>query len=148
MAQKVIIAVLAVVVVLLAVPLAAGVLKKGEASTAPSETPGPPPPGPPQVVSMDPTNGATGVSPSLDKLVVVFDRPMGGGFSWTGGGEQMPEGAGSPYWSADKKTCTLPVRLKPNWSYRLGLNSPSHRNFRSEEGLPLERVVWTFSTGQ
>lgn len=73
---------------------------------------------------------------------------MDGGFSWTGGGLEYPETTGTPAWSADRRTCTLPVRLRPNHSYRLGLNSPSHRNFKSADGVALEPVVWTFATGQ
>ncbi|MBI5092903.1 MAG: Ig-like domain-containing protein [Candidatus Hydrogenedentes bacterium] len=103
---------------------------------------------PPNVVSMNPERGASGVSPALDKLVVTFDRAMGGGFSWTGGGENYPETAGAPSWSDDKKTCTLPVKLKPDWKYRVGLNSPSHVNFQSSYGIPLQPVEWTFSTGK
>lgn len=101
---------------------------------------------PPHVVTMEPGNGAVNVSPTLDKLRVTFDRPMGGGFSWTGGGENYPEATGPPSWSEDRMTCVLPVRLKPNWSYRLGLNSPSHINFQSIGGIPLEPVEWTFTT--
>lgn len=104
-------------------------------------------PGVPSVVSMNPPNGATGVSPYTNQLIVTFSEPMGGGFSWTGGGPNFPEGTGKPYWMPDQKTCVLPVRLQPNWSYRLGLNSPSHKNFRSASGTPLQQVVWQFSTG-
>jgi len=38
------------------------------------------------------------------------------------------------------------VQLEPNHSYRLGLNSPSHRNFQSAGGIPLDPVVYTFKT--
>ncbi len=104
---------------------------------------------PPRVVTMTPANGATGVDPATSELRVTFNVPMGGGFSWTGAGEHYPEIApgGRPQWSADGKSCRLPVKLKPNWDYRLGLNSPSHQNFNSAAGLPLEPVVWTFRTG-
>lgn len=102
---------------------------------------------PPLVVSMDPENGATHVPSTLTELSVTFNQPMGSGFSWTGGGDQYPEGTGRPQWSTNMRTCTLPVRLKPNWNYRLGLNSPSHRNFRNADRVPLEPVVWRFSTG-
>lgn len=101
---------------------------------------------PPVVVSMSPESGATAVHPGLTELVVTFDRAMGGGFSWTGGGENYPETTGPPAWSEDKKTCRLPVNLRPGRSYRLGLNSPSHINFQSASGVPLRPVAWTFST--
>lgn len=113
----------------------------------PTYTPPPPAPGTPVIVFMDPPNGATNVSPQVAYLTVMFSEPMGGGFSWTGGGPNFPEGAGRPYWAADRKTCVFPVRLRPNWSYRLGLNSKSHQNFRSASGTPLTPVVWEFKTG-
>jgi hypothetical protein len=45
-----------------------------------------------------------------------------------------PEGK-RPYWTEDHKTCVLPVQLNPGSEYRLGLNSPSFRNFRSASGV-------------
>jgi len=42
-----------------------------------------------------------------------------------------------PFWTDDHKTCVLPVQLKPGWEYRLGLNSPSHKNMPSAGGVPL-----------
>jgi beta-lactamase regulating signal transducer with metallopeptidase domain len=108
----------------------------------------PDPGGAPQIVKMVPENGAKDVDPDLKEIVVTFDQPMAAGFSWTGGGENfptIPQGK-KPSWSADKKTCTLPVALKPNWQYRLGLNSRSFQNFASAGGVPLEPVVYEFHT--
>jgi hypothetical protein len=102
----------------------------------------------PEIVSMSPANGAKDVDPNLTEIRVTFSVPMGGGFSWTGGGPQFPKVAEGkrPSWSEDRKTCVLPVELKPGWEYRLGLNSPSHKNFQSEGGVPLDPVVYTFTT--
>jgi hypothetical protein len=103
----------------------------------------------PKIVSVTPPNGAKDVSPGVKELRVTFNVPMGGGFSWTGGGPEypnVPEGK-KPFWTEDHKTCVLPVELKPNSQYRLGLNSPSYKNFQSAGGLPLEPVVYTFKTG-
>lgn len=102
----------------------------------------------PKIVAIVPTNGAKNVDPSLGELRVTFDRPMGPGFSWTGSGPAFPtspEGKAA-YWTEDRKTCVLPVELKPGRQYRLGLNSPSFINFQSESGVPLEPVVYTFAT--
>ena len=101
----------------------------------------------PKVISMNPQNGAQNISPSLSELRVTFDQEMGGGFSWTGGGPNYPEITGRPYWTEDKKTCVLPIKIKPNWTYRLGLNSVSFKNFQSSNGVSLEPVVYTFTTG-
>ena len=102
----------------------------------------------PTVVKMEPANGAKDVHPNLRELRVTFSVPMGGGCSWCGGGEdfpEIPEGQRA-HWSDDHKTAILPVKLKPNWDYRLGLNSPSFKNFQSEGGVPLDPVGYSFST--
>jgi beta-lactamase regulating signal transducer with metallopeptidase domain len=102
----------------------------------------------PRIVKMIPENGATDVDPSLKAIRVTFNRPMAAGFSWTGGGEKfptIPDGK-KPRWSDDRKTCVLPVSLKPDWEYRLGLNSPSFKNFASADGVPLEPVIYEFRT--
>lgn len=104
----------------------------------------------PEIVSITPPNGAKDVDPGLREIRVTFNVPMGDGCSWTGGGPNfptIPQGQ-RPTWSADGKTCVLPVELKPGWDYRLGLNSPSHKNFTSQAGVPLEPVVYTFRTRQ
>jgi hypothetical protein len=100
------------------------------------------------IVSIEPKNGAQDVDASIKELRITFNVPMGGGFSWTGGGPQfptIPEGK-KPFWSEDHKTCVLPVELKPGWEYQLGLNSVSHKNFQSAGGVPLEPVSYTFKT--
>lgn len=131
-----------------ATPPSAAQAPEPAAQPEPPAPPAPQPrPGVPSVISMNPGNGTSGVSPYTTQLVVTFSEPMAGGFSWTGGGPEFPETTGKPYWAADQRTCVLPVRLKPNWSYRVGLNSPSHKNFKSASGTPLDQVVWRFTTG-
>lgn len=160
MDKKLIILVVVLVAAVAALPFVAKVLRQGQpgspepaaAATPVSPAPSGSAPVPdsrqdePVIVAMTPENGASDINPDLTELVVTFDRAMGGGFSWTGGGEHFPETTDKPSWSADKKTCRLPVRLKAGWSYRLGINSPSHRNFKSEQGVSVKPVVWTFAT--
>lgn len=104
----------------------------------------------PQIVSTSPPNGATDVDPSITEITVTFDRDMGMGFSWTGGGPTFPKvpAGKKPQWTEDGKTCVLPVELKPDSFYMLGLNSPSHKNFQSEGGVPLDPVLYTFRTAK
>jgi RNA polymerase sigma-70 factor (ECF subfamily) len=104
----------------------------------------------PAIVELTPKNGANDVDPALKEIRVTFTVPMGEGFSWTGGGEHFPSipDGKKPLWSDDHKTCVLPVELKPGWEYHLGLNSPSHKNFQSSGGIPLESVSYTFKTKQ
>jgi RNA polymerase sigma-70 factor (ECF subfamily) len=102
----------------------------------------------PKIVSLDPPNGARDVSPSVTELRVTFNVPMGGGMSWCGGGPNFPtspEGKRA-FWTDGGKTCVMPVELKPNWEYQMGLNSRSFRNFQSDEGVPLDPVIYSFRT--
>jgi hypothetical protein len=104
----------------------------------------------PLIVGLEPKNGTRDVDPNIKELRVTFSVEMGGGFSWTGGGPQFPttpEGK-KPFWTEDHKTCVLPVELQPDHEYRLGLNSPSHKNFQSAGGVSLEPTSYTFSTRQ
>ena len=103
----------------------------------------------PHIVSMTPANGATGVSSGTTEIRVVFDRPMqDGSWSMTGSGPNFPELTGDLHYDANRTTFIAPVKLKPTWRYSFGLNSPSHRNFRSDQGVALEPVRVTFTTGQ
>jgi|GEM_PF-515417 len=103
----------------------------------------------PVIIDMYPENGQTNVNPGIREIIVTFNIPMGEGYSWTGGGLEFPkiiEGM-TAYWTNQNKTCVLPVELKPDWNYRLGLNSPSHKNFQSAQGIPLDPVRYSFTTG-
>jgi hypothetical protein len=105
----------------------------------------------PQVVRFDPYNGAQNVSPAVTELRVTFSVPMGGGCSWctvSDDGADFPKGPEGKrfYWTEDKKTCVLPVELKPGMTYRLSLNAPEFKNFQSAGGVPLEPVDYTFKT--
>jgi hypothetical protein len=102
----------------------------------------------PKIVRMNPANGARDVSPDLTELRVTFDVPMGAGCSWCGGGPQfpkLPEGKRA-FWTEGGKTAVLPVELQPGVQYKLRLNSVSFKNFRSAGGIPLEPVVYKFTT--
>jgi beta-lactamase regulating signal transducer with metallopeptidase domain len=102
----------------------------------------------PTIVSTTPKIGANEVDPDLQEISVTFDRDMDvTGYSWTGGGEfypPSPPGAG-PVW-IDKRTCVLPVRLKKGSFYRVGINSTSYQNFRSEMGVPAPTSAIYFAT--
>jgi RNA polymerase sigma-70 factor (ECF subfamily) len=102
----------------------------------------------PSIVRLNPLNGAKDVSPDLKELRVTFNVPMADSFSWTGGGPEfpaIPKGK-KPFWTEDHKTAVLPVELKPNTQYRLGLNSQSFKNFQSAGGVPLTPVGYSFKT--
>jgi len=102
----------------------------------------------PQIVELSPANGSTDVPLSTKEIRVTFNMPMGRGMSWTGGGDNFPESPAGrrAVWSKDARTCTLPVSLKPNKDYKIGLNSLSHNNFQSKWGVPLTPVVYSLQT--
>ena len=101
----------------------------------------------PEIVGMNPENHSKDVSPNTKSISVTFNMPMGSGMSWTGGGEAFPEipKGTKPTWSKDKRSCTLPVKLQPGHSYRIGINSPSHKNFQSEFGIPVGPTMYEFT---
>jgi hypothetical protein len=101
----------------------------------------------PKVVSLLPAATATGVDPGLKALAVTFDRPMQDG-SWAvvGGGPKFPKIAGRLSYDAARKVLTIPVELQPGTSYEMWLNRGKYDSFRSEDGVPLASVHWTFTT--
>src|SRR6185503_19428390 len=92
----------------------------------------------PKIVSIAPANDASDVDPGLDKIQVVFDRPMrDGSWSMCGSGPNYPETVGKHRYNAQKTIWTIPVKLKPNWEYEFSLNAARFQGFQSEAGVPL-----------
>ena len=101
----------------------------------------------PIVLRTNPPAFANDVDPNLDKITVTFDRPMmGDRWSFTGGGETFPQRVGEISYDAARTTCTMPVKLQPGKVYWVGVNSPSHKNFKSIDGTPAARYVILFAT--
>lgn len=103
--------------------------------------------GRPSIVRTNPMAFATNVDPSVDKVTVTFSMPMrDGSWSWTGGGETYPQTTGKPFYDAERRTCTLPVKLEPGKAYWIGVNSRSFKNFRSTTGMPAPWYAIVFAT--
>lgn len=101
----------------------------------------------PGIASMSPAKDAEDIDAvTVTELVVTFDRKMGGGMSWTKADWLFPETTGRAQWNEDGTTCTMPVSLKSGTEYTLGINHPYANNFQSEWGVPVEPVVWRFTT--
>ncbi|OGV66547.1 MAG: hypothetical protein A3K19_23830 [Lentisphaerae bacterium RIFOXYB12_FULL_65_16] len=103
--------------------------------------------GPPRILATAPEVGAKDVDPALTEITITFDRDMGRGCSWTGGGPEfppVPEGQKATW--RDARTAVLPVKLEPGHYYRVGVNSKSHRNFRSATGVPVSPSAIYFTT--
>ena len=89
---------------------------------------------PPVVVRTMPPAGAADVDPAVRELRVTFSKPMTDqSWSWVQtGASSFPEITGRPHYSADHRTCTLPVKLKPNHAYTIWLNADAFQNFTDE----------------
>jgi hypothetical protein len=101
----------------------------------------------PLIVSMVPLNGAQDVDPNLPAVVVTFDRPMKND-QWAviRLSDKFPEKGGEVFYDETKKVFTIPVKLKPDTEYELGLNAEGFYGFASEAGDPLYPVVIRFKT--
>jgi hypothetical protein len=60
--------------------------------------------------------------------------------------ESVPEMAGKPRFTEDKRTCVLPVRLQPGKTYAVWVNSEKHRNFKDSGGQPALPYLMVFRT--
>jgi hypothetical protein len=100
----------------------------------------------PKVVSTSPSQGAK-APPSLSELKVSYDHRMAASWSFATGGEKaFPELWGNPSLSDDHITITLPIRLEPNRTYVVWMNTDRYKNFKSEDGAAAEPYRLTFST--
>jgi tetratricopeptide (TPR) repeat protein len=101
----------------------------------------------PMVVRTTPEALKNDVSPDLKEITVTFDQPMmDQSWSWAGGGETYPKLTGPFHYNENRTTCIMPMSLEPGKVYWVGINSPSHRNFKNEEGIPARRYVILFAT--
>lgn len=101
----------------------------------------------PRVLRATPPALSNNVSSDLTEITVTFDQPMmDGSWSWTGGGDTFPKITGKIHYDPARRTCTLPVKLEPGKVYWVGINSPSHKNFKTPKRVPAQRYVILFAT--
>ncbi len=103
---------------------------------------------PPQVVKTFPINGSQDVGPSLTQLWVLFNEEMmDKTWSWAYDNKNdFPEMTGQPFYKENFTKNILPVKLKPNKTYIIYLNSKKFPNFKDKNGNPLLPYKWTFRT--
>ncbi len=112
------------------------------ASPAPAE--------PPRVVRASPDHGEVGVDPTLREMRIEFDQDMSPlSRSICGGGPAFPidtaPDAPAARWES-ARVIVVPLKLAASNEYRLSVNCPSARGFRSVGGEPARSTPIVFST--
>lgn len=86
----------------------------------------------PVVVSTFPISGTENVDPNISEIKIVFSKDMLPSYSFVWiNKSNFPEIIGDPKW-IDKKTIIINVKLEPNKTYAIKLNSKRFRNFKDE----------------
>jgi RNA polymerase sigma-70 factor (ECF subfamily) len=103
---------------------------------------------PPVVVRAVPEAGTDGVDPALAEIKVTYSKDMmDRSWSWsTWGQDTFPDMTGKPHYLADKRTCVLPVKLKPGKTYAIWLNSNNFGNFKDATGNSAVPYLLVFRT--
>jgi len=104
----------------------------------------------PVVVATAPESGAKNVDPAIQEIRVIFNKEMmDKSWSWVQiAPENFPDLLGEPYYLDDKKTCILKVRLEPDKTYIIWLNTQRYTNFKDNEGRPANPYLLMFETGR
>ena len=103
---------------------------------------------PPVVVKAFPEAGSDGVDAGVTEIKVTYSKDMkNGSWSWsTWGKDTFPETTGKPHYANDKRTCILPVHLKPGKTYAIWLNSNNFGNFKDSAGHSAVPYLLVFET--
>jgi hypothetical protein len=104
---------------------------------------------PPSVVKTVPQSGDTTVDATVTKqITVTFSKEMmDGSWSWSNiSKETAPVIVGVPKYLDDKRTCVVEVKLEPNKTYVLWLNSQKFGNFKDTEGNSAVPYLLVFQT--
>jgi len=104
---------------------------------------------PPVVVGTVPESGAKNVDPAIREIRVTFStKMMDKSWSWVQiAPENFPDLVGEPRYLEDKKTCILKVRLEPEKTYIIWLNTQRYTNFKDTDGRPAQPYLLMFETG-
>ena len=105
---------------------------------------------PPVVLKTVPAAGTDDVdADAVKELRVTFSKEMmDKSWSWAsdpGYGEE-PESNGDIAYDKDKKTCVMPVKLKPGTTYAIWINSEKFVNFKDTDGKSAVPYLLVFKT--
>ncbi len=104
---------------------------------------------PPVVVKTVPESGSENVDPDLKEIRAIFSKKMIDK-SWSFAtderyGEDIP--GEKPAYDKDAKTVVRAVKLQPNTTYAVWLDSEKFDNFKDTSDLAAVPYLWVFHTG-
>jgi len=106
---------------------------------------------PPVVVKTTPLSGDTAVDPSLTQIKVTFSKRMQTKDMWSWvklSDDTFPEITGKSGYLKDAKTCVLPVKLKPDKTYAIWINTGKNDAFRDMGGNSAVPYLLVFQTAK
>ncbi len=97
---------------------------------------------PPKVIDTTPENGAQNIDPSLEEILVTFNKSMmDKSWSWCyEHKDKFPQMTGQPYYTENNTKNVLPVRLEPNKEYVIWINTVNFKNFMDKAGIQQNRT--------
>lgn len=106
---------------------------------------------PPVVVKTIPTAGDIEVDPDIKEISVTFSKNMMTDRMWAWvqiSDDTYPETISDVKYLEDKRTCVLPVKLKPGKTYVIWFNHGKYNSFRDLNNTPSVPYLLVFQTKQ
>jgi RNA polymerase sigma-70 factor (ECF subfamily) len=106
---------------------------------------------PPVVVKTIPEAGSNNVDPALTDIRVTFSKRMRRqSMSWVVYKKEAyhPVIEGIPEFTEDQRSCVAKVKLQPNRTYAVLINSKQYDNFKDVEGRSAMPYLLVFRTGR
>lgn len=106
---------------------------------------------PPSVIKTIPQAGDMEVDPSLKEISVTFSKDMLTDRMWAVcqiSDETFPKTGKDIHYLKDKRTCVVPVELKPEKTYVLWFNRGKFNSFRDTDKNPAVPYLLVFRTGK
>ena len=105
----------------------------------------------PSVIKTVPQCGADDVDPNLGEISVTFSKEMkvtGHCWSWCSESDStFPHLNGDPKFLEDKRTCVLHVKLEPEKTYAIWVNTEQFHSFQDPMGHKAVPYLLVFKTG-
>ena len=105
---------------------------------------------PPVVVKTMPQAGMTNVDAKTTEIQVTFSKDMTDeSWSWSQlSDDTFPKIIGKPKYLKDKRTCVVTVKLEPDKTYAIWLNSEKFGNFKDADGRSAVPYLLVFKTAK